>query len=230
MKIPPSPFIPGLLDLDQMARTREGLNGSDIRKPGVLEFQNRSCRYRLNNHTRITPCQFHGTARSCIADRKCRANASAPGAATDQTRLSRTRRGSTRHDRTSRTPFRWRRVYLLDLRRRRSRQFHPSPRGRRDRISPEQPPNQPYAAQYRFTRGDGAGRRGRFVLYRAGSFVPVFVQGIESRALRLSLRDRSGWHAYREWHVWIDTGRTGGWIASSRSRVLRDAERILYPG
>ena len=65
----------------------------------------------------------------------------------------------------------------------------------------------------------GPGRRRGFVLHRARPRVAVFLQGAESRPLRLSLRDRAGRHARRQRHVWADPRRAEGraaarWIAS----------------
>ena len=131
----------------------------------------------------------------------------------------------------SRRPTRRRRaLHLLDLRRPCARQIHPYPRGRRGRVPSRQPSRQQESAQHRPARRQWSRRRRRGVADRAGPQLGVFVQGPQSGPVRLSLRDRAGRDACRQWHVRHDFGRAEGGPAEGRSRILPDAERLLHPG
>ena len=131
----------------------------------------------------------------------------------------------------ARGPARRRRaLHVLDFRRPRARQVHPHPRGRRGRVPSRQSPRQQESAQHRPSRGQRPGRRRGGVADRAGPQLGLLVQGAQSGALRLSLRDRAGGDARRQRHVRADLCRAEGGPAQGRSRILPDAGRLLHAG
>ena len=132
-------------------------------------------------------------------------------------------------DREGDADLRGRDLHVLDVRRHRARQLHPRAPGRHGRVPPasNDPANKmPHNIDLHGVTGPGGGAASQ--LHRAGPRIAVHVQGAQPGPLRLSLRDRAGRHARRQRHVRPDPGRAARRPAPGRSRVLRDAGRLLH--